>query len=365
MRILFVTPPLDKPGGVAIFCREVREHFSEDVDYFTVGARADNQSARTAAVRIVGDFRRLSRKLRKEHYDLVHFNPSLLWKAVIREGLSILSAKSSGARVVVLFHGWDRDLERRIRRCFLPLFRAVFFRADALMVVASEFKQSLIEMGCRKPVHVGTSVVSNEIFDPINDPSQDDCRDDGAVSPLRILYLSRVEKAKGVYETLDAFRILKEKHSDAVLTVAGDGSELAGAREYAAGLGMRDVLFAGYLEGEQKRRAFVDADVYLFPTSHGEGMPHSTLEAMAYGLPVITRPEGGIRDFFENGKMGFASDSHDPAWFADGLEKLADDPGLRSEIGLYNRQYAGRHFAASTVAARLENVYREVVGDGK
>ena len=82
---------------------------------------------------------------------------------------------------------------------------------------------------------------------------------------------------------------------------------------------------------------------------------------MAFGLPVVTRPVGGIRDFFEEGRMGFAVDSTEPTDFAEPLARLADDPALRSAIGSYNREYAASRFGASRVAARLLDIYGEVV----
>ncbi len=68
--------------------------------------------------------------------------------------------------------------------------------------------------------------------------------------------------------------------------------------------------FLGHVSGAAKTQAFRAADIYLF-TSLAEGMPNSVLEAMAFGLPIVTRPVGGIRDFFEDGRMGYATDSLD------------------------------------------------------
>lgn len=92
-------------------------------------------------------------------------------------------------------------------------------------------------------------------------------------------------------------------------------------------------------------------------------MPSSVLEAMAYGLPVITRPVGGLVDFFEPGRMGYLTDSSDPQVLAALLEQLARDPPLRQEIAQYNHAFAGRNFAASVVAERLAEIYRRTMGE--
>jgi glycosyltransferase involved in cell wall biosynthesis len=105
---------------------------------------------------------------------------------------------------------------------------------------------------------------------------------------------------------------------------------------------------------------FVKADIFLFPT-YGEGLPVALLEAMAYGLPVVSRPVGGIKDFFEQGTMGFLAQSLNPEEFADHLENLINNPALRHEISVFNRQYAKLHFSASKVAGVFSRIYDEVL----
>jgi len=178
---------------------------------------------------------------------------------------------------------------------------------------------------------------------------------------FNILFLSRIEREKGIYEAIDAFGILKSRHHSATLTIAGDGGELSKARAYVLSRGIEGVEFTGYLRGAEKSKVFSQADVYLFPTYYGEGMPISVLEAMAYGLPVITRPVGGLKDFFEDGKMGFATESKSPEDFARILDDLAFDHDLRSRIRAYNIAYAKERFPASKVASRIKDIYRKVL----
>ncbi|PQP33449.1 glycosyltransferase, partial [Desulfobacteraceae bacterium SEEP-SAG9] len=82
---------------------------------------------------------------------------------------------------------------------------------------------------------------------------------------------------------------------------------------------------------------------------------------MAFGLPVVTCPVGGIQDFFENGKMGFLVKSSNVEDLRSSLEKLIVNEALRIRISLYNYGYAKKRFLASIVARRLEKIYDQML----
>ena len=108
----------------------------------------------------------------------------------------------------------------------------------------------------------------------------------------------------------------------------------------------------GALSGEERLRAYRKAD-FFFP-SYGEGMPTVVLEAMAFGLPVVTRRVGGLVDFFEDGKMGRITDSLDPNVYADMIEPFLNNPEYCLRTSYYNYQYAQEHFLATKVGRKIE-----------
>lgn len=358
MSIVVTAPVLDRSGGVAAYYATLKEHLQTQVHFCPAGSRADREPLIVAGARLLSDYGRFCRMAGASRCDLVHLNPSLGPKSLLRDGLSLLIAKVLGKKVLVFLRGWDGACESSIRNRHLSLFRRVYFKADAFIVLASQFQSVLREFGYDKPIYVETTVVPDEVFSrariKLAHPKLDS-------TGTNILFLSRIEEGKGIYEAIDAFRLLREKCPFATLTVAGDGAELENARTYVRTEALDGVRFLGWITGEQKHQAFSDADVYLFPTRWGEGMPNSVLEAMAYGLPVITRPVGGLVDFFEPGKMGYLTDSSDPRVLASLLERLARDPNLRQEIARYNHAFAGSNFAASVVARRLAEIYRRTI----
>jgi glycosyltransferase involved in cell wall biosynthesis len=183
----------------------------------------------------------------------------------------------------------------------------------------------------------------------------------GRASTVNLLYLSRLESGKGLIETIEAFALLREMNRAVTLTVVGEGSQRPVAETLVSQRQIAGIRFLGHIEGAAKAEAFSGADVYVLPTYYAEGMPTSVLEAMAYGLPIVTRPVGGLKDFFEDGRMGCWTESRDPAALALILDQLVSDPVRRRQMGDYNRAYARERFAASKLAARLEALYERTL----
>jgi glycosyltransferase involved in cell wall biosynthesis len=351
-RVLLTTIDLGAEGGVASYLRAVRPYFTSPVDFLYVGARPGVPRSKLATIRrIVDDTWHFWRAVRSGEYALAHLNPSLNRKSLIRDGMLALLARLGGLPVVVFLHGWVPSCERALlqRPVLGRLFGWTILRADHIVVLAHDFAERLRLMGYRGAVSVLSTAVENQLFETARQPSE--------CVALRVLFLARLEREKGALTAVEAVQQLRQAGRPVRLTIVGDGSDAAEIRKRAGEL--PDVQILGYLRGEEKISVLRDNDVYLFPTEYGEGMPISVLEAMAVGLPVITRPVGGLRDFFVDGTMGYLTESTEPAVFAGLLERLTED--RRREMGSYNAAYARRHFTGQVAAAKVEAVYRCVL----
>ena len=94
------------------------------------------------------------------------------------------------------------------------------------------------------------------------------------------------------------------------------------------------------------------ASVFALP-SRDEGLPMSLLEAMAYGLPAVVSPVGGIPDVFEDGRHGYFVQPDDPDALADRLRALLENPELARTMGARARADAIARYDVDVVTARL------------
>ena len=361
LKSLSTAKGLDAAGGVVNYVASLISELPEAVrcEHLQVGREpARRRFARDWLFPILDNLA-LLRRLWSFRPHCVHLNPSFNVKAMLRDGALLTTLRAFGRRpVVVFFHGWDEGLAARVSRSGWRrrLFRWVFGWPDVTFVLASSFRNTLIDIGLApERVRVTTTMFDGENFAGLERRRSDD-------EEIRLVFMSRFVAAKGVYQVVHAFARLASAYPGLRLVMLGDGPERASLEAEVEQLGLAQrVDFAGYVRGPEKAQALVDADIFLFPTRYGEGCPVVLLEAMAAGLPVITHRAGGIPDVFTDGRNGILLDQADDDTVTDALRQLLDDSEGRLNVGAQNRADAWAHFEAGVVTQRMLEVYRELV----
>ena len=360
--LITLTDPGD-PGGITNYFATLRNKFTVSTRYFITGRRQGEKGNISRILRSSTDYWNFMRCIRINNIDLVHLNPYFDLKAFIREGIFVLLAKAAGKKVAVFFHGEDNSFRNSISRRWLSLFKFFYGKVDCFIVLSNEMKETLKEWGVKVPIYHEVTVIDDDFLNGFG--IHDALKKRESHKKWRVLFLSRILRDKGIYETIEAVSLLKAKYPMIELVVAGDGNELENAKAFAQNLNMLNVTFTGYIKGEAKRQAFETAHIFCFPTNFGEGMPTAVIEAMAFGLPVVTRPVRGLGDCLKNGEHGYITTSMQPQVFANMIEKLFCDKNLYNKISSTNYRYAQIHFLASNSALRLDRIYEAALGYDK
>ena len=140
------------------------------------------------------------------------------------------------------------------------------------------------------------------------------------------------------------------------LVLAGDG-DVEGVRKLAEPMGSQ-VEVHSWINTTERDRLLADSDVFALP-SRAEGVPMALLEAMAYGLPSITTPVGGIPDVFRDGIDGLLVKPGDIGQIRAALTKLITDDSLRLAAGRNARDHV-RQFDVHSYARRLGEIYQRI-----
>jgi glycosyltransferase involved in cell wall biosynthesis len=256
-------------------------------------------------------------------------------------------ALGAAARCPVLLHLHGGGFERFYERASLPgraAIRACLQRA-ACVIVPSEHMRSWVR------------AVSRGAHASIVPCAMPEAQMPGAAARQNlVLFLGELAASKGVFDLVDALVGLRAAVPDAQLIFAGEGARSAIAK-YARHLGVADaVKIVGWVGASGKRALLEAAAVYARP-SYEDGLPHSLLEAMAAGVPVVAAPVGAITEAITDGVTGVLVVQGDIASLQRHLRALLLDRSLAARIGAAGREAVRLRFAPERALARLEDVY--------
>jgi glycosyltransferase involved in cell wall biosynthesis len=347
---LILTPDLNKPGGVANYYNSIAEHIPHNILYFAVGNRKIEKGKIKKIKRLLNDYRDFKKIIDTNSIELLVANPSLDYSSLLRDRFFLNYARKKKIKTITFFRGWSTKLGNALtNRKFLI---NPFLKSDAIITLAEESKLQLQYLGCKSKIFLETTTVADKLLQQSKKIEKKN---------FTILFLARLEVEKGIYEAIETFQILNQKYPFIKMIMGGEGSEYKRLVEFVTKYNISNIELPGYLKGESKIRAFNESDIYFFPSYHNEGMPNSVLEAMAFGLPIITRGTGGLNDFFENEKMGFLTQSKDPTTFSTLIEHFITDPKYKETVGAFNSDYAKKRFLSSVVSKRILNIFESVI----
>jgi len=101
--------------------------------------------------------------------------------------------------------------------------------------------------------------------------------------------------------------------------------------------------------------------IVALPTTYGEGLPRSLVEAGACGRPVIATDVSGCREVVQHGVNGWLVPPNDPAALADALARLCTDGDLRRSMGSRGRQLAEARFSDAAITEATLDLYRRAL----
>lgn len=177
---------------------------------------------------------------------------------------------------------------------------------------------------------------------------------------LRLLFIGRLDPKKGIESLLKAQKRLDEKVS---LVVCGTGEPgyASSLRMLATELKLSGrVKFAGQVEGEEKSRAFWNADICVVP-SYTENFAMVVAEALAHGVPVIASRGTPWKELVRR-DCGLWVEN-DPASLVKAITEIRNRN--LCQMGRNGRRWMQESFSWGIVAAHMHVIYRGLVGETK
>ena len=286
---------------------------------------------------------------------IVHLNTSLNTRAYWRDLAYMIVAKICGARVLYQVHGGALPQEFfRGSRALSAFLRETLQLADVIVVLAQREAVAYRKFVRGQQVLALPHGIDCSPYAVCVHPRSD------AAAPLRLVYIGRLAREKGLFETLLAMKIAHAHGTRARLVIAGSGPEEARLRQLAGELGLaRHVSFIGPVFGEHKTRLLGEADVLVL-ASYSEGLPYAVLEAMAAGAPVIATRVGAIPEVVLEGVHGLFVPPRDPEGIARAISSFASDRDLLARMSAACRMRIAGAYSMERLSGQFCGVYAEL-----
>lgn len=297
-------------------------------------------------------------------YDIIHTHNEHSFAAMAAARIS----KTKNTPLIVTCHGqlrFDNPLYDSIERLYnRSLGRSVFEKADAIVALSSSDKGYISSFGIDKDKIV---IIPNAI-----DPAELDryrLRSDELetfkewynLSGKRIvLYVGQIIQRKGISYLLKSIPlILQGSKEESVFVFVGNGDALKDSLCLAQELGIeKNVIFTGPVSARDLVAFYQIADIFVLP-SLSEGLPTSILEAMHFGLPVVSTDIPGVKDHFSD--FAILVPPKNELSLSNAIISVLDDEDFASMLSRRGRKLVLDKYTWDNIVGCYELLYSKVM----
>lgn len=311
----------------------------------------------------LGKMSRYVAVLWKVFNSLIFFRPDLTYITITAKGkpffkdfFIISLAKLTGSKTILHFHNKGVS-EKQDNYCYNIFYKLTFTHSKVILL------SNLLFSDIKKYVDK-----KNVYFCPNGIPNINCSLDKKESKIIRILFLSNLIESKGVYVLLEALKILKNRNINFLCNFVGGQSDISEAEfnNRLADLGLlNDVVYLGKKYGDDKNEIYLNSDIFVLPSYyHNECFPLVILEAMQFGLPIISTQEGAIPEIIEDNITGFVIERENTTALVDKIEFLVNNPKQRKEMGASAKTKYLSHYTMNMFEQKMNAIFKnELYGE--
>ena len=355
-RILFVGTLPPPVHGSAVVSQQIKEsakiNRSFRCDWVNLStSRSTNELGKfnmSKPFRLIGALIRELWLLTTRKYDLCYLAITCHGIGFLKDTPFVLLCKLFRRRVIIHQHnkGMLKDVDKWPYRWLLPLC----YKNAKVILLSWHLYPDIEKVVPRENVMVcpnGIKVAQKTLIQQKEETNTN--LTDITNKVPKLLFLSNLIESKGVIVLLDALKILADKCYSFCCDFVGGETKEINAKRFADEVDQRGlshfVVYCGRRYGKEKEEALKNSDVFVLPTFYdNECFPLVLLEAMSYGLPIVTTNEGGILDIVNDGINGLICEKNNPESLADSIEKLIKSHEVRIKMGLAGKSLLYENF---------------------
>ena len=186
-------------------------------------------------------------------------------------------------------YGFSISLQKKVRSFSIK-------KSDIVVTPSKHLKNFILNLGFKNKIEI----INNGVFIPEENTNI------FTNDQINITIVSRLVSHKNIKKIIRAISDLNDPLI--YLNIIGDGPELNQLQKISLESNNKDnIIFHGKLNRNEINHIFLNSDIYI-QASNYEGLPHSLLEAMSYGIPVLCTPVGECKEILGNEDRGYILD---------------------------------------------------------
>ena len=282
--------------------------------------------------------------------DKIYFTASISGVAFYRDFLisSVWKIYSKLTKVDIFYHYHTKGINNFISTSKIKLkFTKVFLKDINLILLSPMLLDDFNKIDSFKDVYYLPNGVEDNLSGDIEFIKKD---------TLNILYLSNMIKSKGYFSVLELVTKTKNINFNFAGGWQNKGDEVEFLNYIKEHKLENRVNFYGFVNGEQKRDLFVKSDIFVFPTKYeNEAFPLTILEALSYGLPIISTNNGSIPYIVDN-KSGIIIDNLENLLNAlnEAIDKL-----INKDTSIYCRERYLKNFTLDRFEDNFIKIFKD------
>lgn len=291
--------------------------------------------------------------VKEKNIEWIYYPISTEKWSFIRDALLIkILSYYVGKKIILHFHGTGiRDLYNK-NLLLKKIVHHTLANASGYIVLGNRLKKDICMSADENLIQVVPNGIETVKWVPILSASNK------KTNITRLLYLSYLRRSKGIVTTIEGINVLVNKYNykNILLTVAGEWREphtKAQVEKFIKNNNLdKYIRFVGERINQDKWNLFKNSDIFLFPTIH-EAFGLVNLEAMQFGLPIITTNVGAIPEFIKDGVNGFIIEPNDPEALAEKVDLLIKDKETANLIRENNLKDFEKYYTVEKFSERF------------
>jgi len=330
--ILHLPPPVHGSSMVGRYIKDsVKINYEFNTKYINLGtSKSIGDVGKKPLSKIISYLKIVFKTIKQ----LILFKPDIVYLAITAKGIGFykdfiiaLITKLFGIQLVLHFHNKGVQLYQH-KKIDNFLYKTVFKKAKVILL--SKFLYPDIQKYVSKEnvYYCANGVPLLNTFDNVKVKSN---------KKVQLLFLSNLIESKGVFILLQALNNLQKREFDFTCNFVGGVGDIT-ENDFNNKVKYfeleKNVFYLGKKYDKEKFDIFSNSDIFILPSFYeNECFPLVLLEAMQFGLPLISTYEGAIPEIIEDGVNGFLLKQKNTDTLTSKLEILINDKQLRSKMG--------------------------------